>query len=627
MKKIIGLIMIAGISYGAQIVTPPGIQVNGLATNNNVMVYSNGMLLDSGVAPTNLVSVTNLTADIEALSATNAAQDALIAGNLYADGTTNKTLIDAAIAISTNSLLLTTSQPGIVPPTNGFHVLFMGQSNATGYGDDVAFTNVDFFAEFGSGLDGCFANLHTQINTYTNIGPLSIPYYYDMWSSEMRFMPMFRTLLDQDVYLTKYSSGGTGLASDWAKSQNKLYTNIVPFVAETTNEYSEAGSVDLIVWSQGEQDCTTLSYATNYYSNLTNFIADLRSDLGVSNCPVILTGMAEQYDDGSYLSSSYVSAAQRNVAEDDPYVEFVYLGDLPTKDGVHFTSTSLLEMGQRVVRAYNRMTAEKKIPGVYAGTGTFDNLAADAVVGRAGHFQDLLVGGRDISEIRYDMRPISSHELVFYYGCNESNLTTVTDWYSNYTGTVSSPSNSVAWLFDESLGRGVYKMNSTGTANNDTITTSVSVNGEPYLTFFGWFRIDSKDVVTGNPLFLGKRSTGTGIGIGYTETGEQVIMQATGAATGSIHGKKRLLPGAWHHICGVWNGTTASLYIDGELHDSGTCTTTTESGNLNINIGLYAADKSPLVSFSDVGVFKRAISADEVKRLYYGSPIRGVEQP
>ena len=97
MKKIIGLIMIAGISYGASVVTPPGIQVNGLATNNNVMVYSDGMLLDSGVAPTNLVSVTNLTADIEALSATNAAQDALIAGNFYAEGTTNKTLIDAAI--------------------------------------------------------------------------------------------------------------------------------------------------------------------------------------------------------------------------------------------------------------------------------------------------------------------------------------------------------------------------------------------------------------------------------------------------------------------------------------------------------------------------------------------------
>jgi len=103
MKKIIGLIMIAGISYGASVVTPPGIQVNGLATNNNVMVYSDGMLLDSGVAPTNLVSVTNLTADIEALSATNAAQDALIADNLYTTGTTNKTLIDAAISAATPS--------------------------------------------------------------------------------------------------------------------------------------------------------------------------------------------------------------------------------------------------------------------------------------------------------------------------------------------------------------------------------------------------------------------------------------------------------------------------------------------------------------------------------------------
>ena len=69
MKKIIGLIIITGISYGASVVTPPGIQVNGLATNNNVMVYSNGALIDSGVAPTNLVSVTNLTADIEELQA------------------------------------------------------------------------------------------------------------------------------------------------------------------------------------------------------------------------------------------------------------------------------------------------------------------------------------------------------------------------------------------------------------------------------------------------------------------------------------------------------------------------------------------------------------------------------
>jgi len=103
------LIMITGISYGASVVTPPGIQVVGGATNNNVMVYSDGALIDSGVAPTNLVSVTNLTADIEALSATNAAQDALIAGNLYAEGTTNKTLIDAAI----NGLVIKVSSTGV----------------------------------------------------------------------------------------------------------------------------------------------------------------------------------------------------------------------------------------------------------------------------------------------------------------------------------------------------------------------------------------------------------------------------------------------------------------------------------------------------------------------------------
>ena len=70
MKKLIGLffVLVVG-SYGAMVITPPGIQVEGLATNNNVMVYQDGALIDSGVAPTNLVSVTNLTADIEELQA------------------------------------------------------------------------------------------------------------------------------------------------------------------------------------------------------------------------------------------------------------------------------------------------------------------------------------------------------------------------------------------------------------------------------------------------------------------------------------------------------------------------------------------------------------------------------
>jgi len=110
MKKIIGLIIITGISYGASVVTPPGIQVVGGATNNNVMVYSDGALIDSGVAPTNLVSVTNLTADIEELQANSIDSEVWAGvsnaayGALYLDGTTNKTLIDASIAGTTNNL-------------------------------------------------------------------------------------------------------------------------------------------------------------------------------------------------------------------------------------------------------------------------------------------------------------------------------------------------------------------------------------------------------------------------------------------------------------------------------------------------------------------------------------------
>ena len=171
MKKIIGLIMIAGISYGAQIVTPPGIQVNGLATNNNVMVYSNGMLLDSGVAPTNLVSVTNLTADIEALSATNAAQDALIAGAVQTTSTNNIVLEHGDGGYATLTLGITSElESGL-----GNVVISAPNGTARVYGQ----TGVEIDAQGGT------AALYGSLNVTNDItvggdanftgGPLTIP--------------------------------------------------------------------------------------------------------------------------------------------------------------------------------------------------------------------------------------------------------------------------------------------------------------------------------------------------------------------------------------------------------------------------------------------------------------------
>jgi len=74
-RAILALFLMVAATFAEGPVTPPGIQVLGTPQDNNVLVYTNGFLVDSGVAPTNLVSVDNLTDDI-ATNAANIAQNA-----------------------------------------------------------------------------------------------------------------------------------------------------------------------------------------------------------------------------------------------------------------------------------------------------------------------------------------------------------------------------------------------------------------------------------------------------------------------------------------------------------------------------------------------------------------------
>jgi len=74
-RAILALFLMVAATFAEGPVTPPGIQVLGTPQDNNLLVYTNGVFVDSGVAPTNLVSVENLTDDI-ATNTANIAQNA-----------------------------------------------------------------------------------------------------------------------------------------------------------------------------------------------------------------------------------------------------------------------------------------------------------------------------------------------------------------------------------------------------------------------------------------------------------------------------------------------------------------------------------------------------------------------
>lgn len=76
---------------------------------------------------------------------------------------------------------------------------------------------------------------------------------------------------------------------------------------------------------------------------------------------------------------------------------------------------------------------------------------------------------------------------------------------------------------------------------------------------------------------------------------------------------------AWHHYAGVYDGSTVKAYLDGVLKD-----TVTKTGNINVTgntrIGAYWNGGDTLRwigSIDEVYVFDRALTEDEIKRLYF----------
>lgn len=72
--------------------------------------------------------------------------------------------------------------------------------------------------------------------------------------------------------------------------------------------------------------------------------------------------------------------------------------------------------------------------------------------------------------------------------------------------------------------------------------------------------------------------------------------------------------GTWHHIVGMYNGTTLILYVDGYLSDT-TPATYNNNPNADVMIG-KAMNQWFTGSVDEVMVFNRELSATEIKKLY-----------
>ena len=155
-----------------------------------------------------------------------------------------------------------------------------------------------------------------------------------------------------DCVLAKSCKGGTGIDA-WDKSTGSEYAPLIACAEDAIT--ASGGHAAALVWIHGEADAAVEAAANAYATNLTQLIADVRSDLGVADLPVYVVALRSAHT-GTHTST--VRAAQASVAAADDNVHYVETdadgGDPAIELGVddtHYTEEGYQLLGKRIAAA------------------------------------------------------------------------------------------------------------------------------------------------------------------------------------------------------------------------------------------------------------------------------------
>lgn len=92
-----------------------------------------------------------------------------------------------------------------------------------------------------------------------------------------------------------------------------------------------------------------------------------------------------------------------------------------------------------------------------------------------------------------------------------------------------------------------------------------------------------------------------------------------GGYCNGAHGKTTLTDGNWHHVAGTYDGDATRVYLDGALESEASCPEkewTPDTNDGPVTIGATFEGTGPVKGImDDVGLFKRALSEDEISTV------------
>lgn len=153
---------------------------------------------------------------------------------------------------------------------------------------------------------------------------------------------------NDDIYLIKYSKGGTSLEEDWNPDGSGAHYNTFKATANTAlQDLVGAGlspEVVGMIWMQGERDAQFANMASAYAANLTNLISTVRNDFSEPDMQFVVGRITTHYgvDNGNAL----VRAAQETVPGLVGNASWIDTDDLQ-RSGGHYGAVGQIDLGIR----------------------------------------------------------------------------------------------------------------------------------------------------------------------------------------------------------------------------------------------------------------------------------------
>ena len=207
------------------------------------------------------------------------------------------------------------------------------------------------------GYDSLFHPLQCGVNTrcvnYNNVAEFGAETSlgYNLYSYK-----------DTDIYIIKVGEGGSVLATDWTTGTG--LGNLRKSVNDAL-KYCEINHITLfyksVIFMMGENDATSSTYATPYYTNIVNFFNNWDSWLQAQIVPLskpflkyqtykkVIIRINGNSDPSETYRATIKTADSTFVANPANNAISINTDDLPLQDMVHYSAQGQLTLGWRIL--------------------------------------------------------------------------------------------------------------------------------------------------------------------------------------------------------------------------------------------------------------------------------------